>query len=58
MGAGERSYLVRNDQIDVLKNVYGGVQVSQRAWVKELAEMQGCKDCFDSCLSGTPLFRA
>lgn len=31
MGAGERSYLVRNDQIDVLKNVYGGVQVSQRA---------------------------
>ncbi len=27
MGAGERSYLVRDDHIDVLKNVYGGVQV-------------------------------
>ena len=28
MGAGERSYLVRDNQIDVLKNMYGGVQVS------------------------------
>ena len=27
MGAGERSYLVRDNQIDVLKNMYGGVQV-------------------------------
>ena len=27
MGAGERSYLVREDAIDVLKNVHGGVQV-------------------------------
>ncbi|KAK9906793.1 hypothetical protein WJX75_008166 [Coccomyxa subellipsoidea] len=26
MGAGDRSYLVRDDQIEVLKNVYGGVQ--------------------------------
>jgi hypothetical protein len=30
MGAGDRSYLVRDDHIDVLKNVYGGVQV--RSW--------------------------
>lgn len=28
MGAGDRSYLVRDNQIDVLKNMYGGVQVS------------------------------
>lgn len=28
MGAGDRSYLMRDDnQIEVLKNVYGGVQV-------------------------------
>ena len=26
MGAGERSYLVRDRRIDVLKNVHGGVQ--------------------------------
>ena len=28
LGAGDRSYLVRDKQIEVLKNVYGGVQVS------------------------------
>ena len=28
MGVGDRSYLVREGQIDVLRNVYGGVQVS------------------------------
>ena len=28
MGIGDRSYLVREGQIDVLRNVYGGVQVS------------------------------
>ena len=28
MGAGDRSYLVRDDQIEVLKNVYGGVGLS------------------------------
>ena len=27
MGAGDRSYLVRNNKIDVFKNVHGGVQV-------------------------------
>lgn len=27
LGAGDRSYLVRDKQIEVLKNVYGGVQV-------------------------------
>ena len=29
LGAGDRSYLVRDKQIEVLKNVYGGVQVSR-----------------------------
>ncbi len=29
MGAGERSYLVRDRRIDVLRNVHGGVQVRQ-----------------------------
>lgn len=28
LGVGDRSYLVRDKQIEVLKNVYGGVQVS------------------------------
>ena len=28
LGAGDRSYLVRDKQIEVLKNVYGCVQVS------------------------------
>ena len=27
LGVGDRSYLVRDKQIEVLKNVYGGVQV-------------------------------
>ena len=33
MGAGDRSYLVRDNQIDVLKNMYGGVQVSPPALI-------------------------
>ena len=33
MGAGDRSYLVRDNQIDVLKNMYGGVQVSLPPWL-------------------------
>lgn len=28
MGAGDRSYLVRDNQIDVFKNRYGGVEVT------------------------------
>ncbi len=41
MGAGDRSYLVRDDQIEVLKNVYGGVQV------RTLSQFLGAKtrDC-------------
>jgi len=31
LGAGDRSYLVRDKQIEVLKNVYGGVQVRHSA---------------------------
>ena len=31
LGAGDRSYLVRDKQIEVLKNVYGGVQVRHLA---------------------------
>ena len=31
MGAGERSYLVRDRRIDVLRNVHGGVQARQPA---------------------------
>lgn len=31
LGAGDRSYLVRDKQIEVLKNVYGGVQVRRSA---------------------------
>lgn len=27
LGAGDRSYLVRDKQIEVLKNTYGGVKV-------------------------------
>jgi hypothetical protein len=27
LGAGDRSYLIRNNRIDVLKNQYGGVEV-------------------------------
>ena len=33
MGAGDRSYLVRDNQIDVLKNMYGGVQASLAPWL-------------------------
>ena len=29
LGASEHSYLIKNGQIDVLKNVMGGVQVSE-----------------------------
>ena len=29
MGAGERSYLVRDRRIDVLRNVHGGVQARE-----------------------------
>ena len=37
MGAGDRSYLVRDNQIDVLKNMYGGVQVSLPPWLAAAA---------------------
>ena len=32
MGAGDRSYLVRDGEIDVLRNVYGGVEVGAAAF--------------------------
>ena len=41
MGAGDRSYLVRDNQIDVLKNMYGGVQVSLPPWLALLP----CPSC-------------
>ncbi len=37
MCAGDRSYLVRDNQIDVLKNMYGGVQVSLPPWLAAAA---------------------
>ena len=43
MGAGDRSYLVRDNQIDVLKNMYGGVQVQPPALAC------GCCTCPVSC---------
>ena len=36
LGAGDRSYLIRNNRIDVLRNQYGGVEVrfsdTMRTW--------------------------
>lgn len=29
LGAGDRSYIIRDKKIEVLKNVHGGVQVSR-----------------------------
>ena len=36
LGAGDRSYLVRNNRIDVLRNQYGGVEVRLTPWVSYL----------------------